>query len=77
MKTESDLRSTLNLPKTDFPMKANQAQSEPQRRLPSEKLEQTSPAVQSWSLEQVSHSSPVLPQEPIGKASISSSPNAQ
>jgi len=31
MKTESDLRSTLNLPKTDFPMKANLAQSEPQR----------------------------------------------
>jgi isoleucyl-tRNA synthetase len=31
MKTESDLRSTLNLPKTDFPMKANLAQSEPLR----------------------------------------------
>ena len=31
MKTESELRSTLNLPKTDFPMKANLAQSEPQR----------------------------------------------
>ena len=31
MKTESDLRSTLKLPKTDFPMKANLAQSEPQR----------------------------------------------
>src|SRR5262245_97765 len=31
VKTESDLRSTLNLPKTDFPMKANLAQAEPQR----------------------------------------------
>ena len=31
MKTESDLRSTLNLPKTDFPMKANLPQAEPQR----------------------------------------------
>ncbi|MFI4942078.1 MAG: hypothetical protein ACHP85_02375 [Burkholderiales bacterium] len=50
---------------------------EPQRRLPSEKLEQVRPAVQSWSLEQVSHSSPVLPQEPIGRASISNNPNAQ
>jgi hypothetical protein len=50
---------------------------EPQRRLPSEKLEQVSPAVQSWSDEQVSHSSPVLPQEPIGRASISNNPNAQ
>jgi hypothetical protein len=49
---------------------------EPQRRLPSEKLEQTSPAVQSSSLEQVSHSSPLLPQEAIGSASISSSPHA-
>ena len=29
--TESDLRSTLNLPKTDFPMKANLPQAEPQR----------------------------------------------
>ena len=26
--TESDLRSTLNLPKTDFPMKANLKQKE-------------------------------------------------
>ena len=29
--TESDLRTTLNLPKTDFPMKANLPQAEPQR----------------------------------------------
>ncbi len=29
--TESDLRSTLNLPKTDFPMKANLSQAEPRR----------------------------------------------
>jgi len=29
--TESDLRSTLNLPKTDFPMKANLPQAEPRR----------------------------------------------
>ncbi len=29
--TESDLRATLNLPKTDFPMKANLPQSEPRR----------------------------------------------
>ena len=27
----SDLRSTLNLPKTDFPMKANLSQAEPRR----------------------------------------------
>jgi hypothetical protein len=50
---------------------------EPQRRLPSEKLEQTSPAVQSSSLEQVSHSSPLLPQEPSGRANASTSPNPQ
>jgi isoleucyl-tRNA synthetase len=31
MTTASDLKSTLNLPKTDFPMKANLAQSEPRR----------------------------------------------
>jgi isoleucyl-tRNA synthetase len=36
--TESDLRSTLNLPKTDFPMKANLPQAEP-RRLESWKQE--------------------------------------
>jgi isoleucyl-tRNA synthetase len=29
--TESDLRTTLNLPKTDFPMKANLPQAEPRR----------------------------------------------
>ncbi len=29
--TESDLRSTLNLPRTDFPMKANLPQAEPRR----------------------------------------------
>ena len=29
--TESDLRTTLNLPKTDFPMKANLPQAEPKR----------------------------------------------
>ena len=29
--TASDLRSTLNLPKTDFPMKANLPQAEPRR----------------------------------------------
>ena len=29
--TESDLRSTLNLPQTDFPMKANLPQAEPKR----------------------------------------------
>ena len=49
---------------------------EPQRLLPSEKFEHTNPPVQSLSLEQVSHSSPLLPQEPIGSASASSSPHA-
>jgi isoleucyl-tRNA synthetase len=29
--TEPDLRSTLNLPRTDFPMKANLPQAEPRR----------------------------------------------
>jgi len=41
---------------------------EPQRWLPSEKLEQTSPLVQSLSLVQRSHSSPLEPHEPIGSA---------
>jgi len=31
MTTTQDLRSTLNLPKTDFPMKANLSQAEPRR----------------------------------------------
>ena len=31
MSTAFDLKSTLNLPKTDFPMKANLPQAEPQR----------------------------------------------
>jgi len=31
MRTELDLRTTVNLPKTDFPMKANLPQAEPQR----------------------------------------------
>src|SRR5262245_48531017 len=31
MSTVSDLKSTLNLPKTDFPMKANLPQAEPKR----------------------------------------------
>src|SRR5262245_56963532 len=31
MSTAFDLKSTLNLPKTDFPMKANLAQAEPRR----------------------------------------------
>ena len=31
MTTAEDLKSTLNLPRTDFPMKANLAQAEPRR----------------------------------------------
>src|ERR1700741_1832854 len=31
MTSSTDLKSTLNLPKTDFPMKANLPQSEPRR----------------------------------------------
>ena len=31
MITTEDLKSTLNLPRTDFPMKANLAQAEPKR----------------------------------------------
>src|SRR5687767_11815296 len=31
MTTAFDLKSTLNLPKTDFPMKANLSQAEPRR----------------------------------------------
>ena len=50
---------------------------EPQRRLPSEKVEQASPPVQSSSLEQVSHSPPLLPHELIGSASASSTPQIQ
>jgi hypothetical protein len=46
---------------------------EPQRWLPSEKAEQTSPLVQSVSLVQRSHSCPLEPHEPIGSASRTSS----
>jgi isoleucyl-tRNA synthetase len=31
MTTAEDLKSTLNLPRTDFPMKANLPQAEPRR----------------------------------------------
>jgi hypothetical protein len=48
-----------------------------QRSLPSEKEEQTRPAVHSLLLVQRSHSVPSLPQEPIGSATASRSPQVR
>jgi hypothetical protein len=50
---------------------------EPQRWLPSEKREHTSPALQSLSVEQRSHSWPLLPHEPIGSTRSTSNPHAR
>jgi len=49
----------------------------PQRLLLSSKFEQTSPPVQSSSLEQLSHSPPLSPQELIGSANARISPHVR